>query len=109
MHTLEENETLLKRFIDLANAKGAHFSHFIRTPNGRIRLFYRDSMRRDVTARNFLTFTEALEHIYIAYNLKRQIPFKRLEAKNLNVPKTPKEHVESAFEQLMEELYPQKD
>ena len=103
----EENEAMLKQFIAMANAKGAHFSHFKRTPNGRIRIVYRASMRRDVTARNFLSYTEALEHIYIAYNLKHQLPFKRLEAKKINVAKSPKEHVDNAFEKLMEELYPE--
>ena len=94
---------LLQRFIELANAKGATFSHFTVTANRRIRIFYRSPSSNELIAKNFLSYIEALEHIHIAYNLKHQYTFERLEQKSINVQKSMKERKEEMLDELIEE------
>jgi hypothetical protein len=96
MHPTPSHE-LLQKFIELANAKGGTFTHFTVTPNRRIRIFYRASENNETVSKNFLSYVEALEHIYITYNLKHQYHYERLEQKSLNVPRTIKERKERLF------------
>jgi hypothetical protein len=99
---------LLEKFISLANAKGAKFSHFTQTPNRRIRIHYHPCKRLEYRTRDFLNYTEALEHIYVAYNLKEQYYFEPLEAKRFDLRSAYSSAEEKAFKALIAELHPEK-
>jgi len=102
-------EQLLEKFIALANGKGARFSHASRTPNRRIALHYRGEGQHTPLPRNFLNDTEALEHLYVAYNLKNECPYPPIARKRHGYERKLPSQIQGEFETLMRELYPEGD
>lgn len=99
-------DQLLEKFIALANGKGGRFSHATCTPNRRIALHYRDEGQHTPLPRNFLNHTEALEHLYVAYNLKNECPYPSLARKRHGYERRVPSQLRGEFEALMRELYP---
>lgn len=96
-HT-SESETLLREFVTLANAKGAHFSRISRSQRGHILIHYRNGRQ----PLRFLNHVEALEHVYVAFNLQRQIPYEPLMRKRFQTQRPLKEEATQELEGVLD-------
>ena len=77
--------------------------------NNRVTVHYDNNKVPGPASRNFLTFTEAIEHIYVAYNLKQQYPFPRLQQKSILQPRKTRQEGMRTIDEVLQELYPEKN